>query len=65
MVYYASIFHNEQPINYMDRHGLSLSSTTARGNMQKVFTYRAAAKSPVEGFSTIEACLSQAKDNHR
>jgi hypothetical protein len=49
----------------MDRHGLSLSSTTARGNMQKVFTYRAAAKSPVEGFSTIEACLSQAKDNHR
>jgi hypothetical protein len=63
-VWYTSIFHNEQPINDIDNHGPSLSFTTTMRNMQKVFAYRAAARSPIEGLSALPACLHQAKDNH-
>ena len=34
------------------------------GNVQKVFAYRVAAKSLVEGLTVLLACLCQAKDNH-
>ena len=39
----ASIFHNEQSINGMDKHGLSLPSKLPMGSMEKALAYRAAA----------------------
>jgi hypothetical protein len=59
-VRYASIFHHEQSVH-------SLEPRTApciyhhHGELQ-VLTYTTAAKSPVEGFSVLPACLCQAKD---
>ena len=52
--WYALIFHNEQSINNMDKHELSLLSRTAMGSMEKTFGYRVMLpKSPKEGPSMV------------